>query len=261
MTPLNLFPIPALNDNYIWALSGNGYAVVVDPGEAQPVIDYLTAHQLTLDAILLTHHHGDHVGGVKALHAWSHATVYGPAHEKLPYCDQRVHDNDHISLDHLGVNAQVLFIPGHTAGHIAYYIDLPDAAPILFCGDTLFAGGCGRLFEGTPAQMVESLGKLTSLPSSTRVCCAHEYTLSNLRWAVQVEPGNTALQKRLEQVSHLRAQGLPTLPSTLAIELETNPFCRTSHADVVRAASEHSGQPLATPVHVFGCLREWKNTF
>ncbi len=261
MTPLNLFPIPAFNDNYIWALSADGHAVVVDPGDALPVENYLNQHGLALDAILLTHHHGDHVGGVMALHQLTGATVYGPAHEKLPLCDHRVHENDTIDLNTLGVTAQVIFVPGHTAGHVAYYVQPAGQTPMLFCGDTLFAGGCGRLFEGTPAQMVDSLGKLTALPSGTRVCCAHEYTLGNLRWALHVEPGNTALKQRFEHDSRLREQGLPTLPSTLALELETNPFCRTSQLDVVRATCEHSGQQLTTQEQVFACLREWKNTF
>lgn len=260
MTPV-VYPIPALNDNYIWILHDQRSAVVVDPGVAEPVHAYLAQHALTLTGILLTHHHGDHVGGVKALHELGNVTVYGPASENLPYCDHRLREGDCVNLQALNLTLQVLDVPGHTAGHIAFHGDLPSGEHALFCGDTLFAAGCGRLFEGTPAQMVHSLGKLTALPPGTLVCCAHEYTLANIRWALQVEPGNTALQERFEQVSSLRANGTCTLPSTVQLELETNPFCRTSLATVVQAASSHSGRQLTAPEQVFACLREWKNNF
>jgi hydroxyacylglutathione hydrolase len=256
-----LFPIPALSDNYIWILHDHSCAVVVDPGQAEPVQRYLTEHGLELKAILLTHHHGDHVGGAKMLQQAYGAHVYGPAQEKLPVCDHRMRDGDQVHINAPELALQVLDVPGHTAGHIAYYSKLNNGKSVLFCGDTLFAAGCGRLFEGTPAQMVRSLSKLTALPEDTLVCCAHEYTLGNVRWALQVEPDNTALQERFEQVSSQRSNGICTLPSTLQLELETNPFCRTSHTTVVNAASNYSGGPLATPEQVFATLREWKNNF
>ena len=261
MVTTELIPVPAFTDNYIWLICKNGHAVVVDPGQAEPVQAALDEHNLILDAILLTHHHGDHVGGVLALQQQTGALVYGPASEKLPVCDHRLKEGNTVQLPSIGVQLNVIDVPGHTAGHIAYYGQLPSGKPVLFCGDTLFAAGCGRLFEGTPAQMLDSLGKLRALPAETLVCCAHEYTLSNLRWAKQVEPGNPALQQRWEADSRLRADGIPTLPSSIALELDTNPFLRVSEAAVEKAANTYAGVTLKTPVDVFACLREWKNNF
>lgn len=259
--PARLLPLPALSDNYIWLLHHNGHAIVVDPGESAPVERALDELNLTLDAILLTHHHGDHVGGVLALRARTHAYVYGPATETLPLCDRRLKEGDTVDLPNIGVRFSVLDIPGHTAGHIAYSGEINPGEPAVFCGDTLFAAGCGRLFEGTPGQMVDSLGKLAVLPADTLVCCAHEYTLANLRWALQVEPGNAALHQRWEDSQAQRARGLPTLPSTISLELRTNPFFRTAQKDVISAAAAHSGMPVNSPVAVFANLREWKNNF
>jgi len=256
-----LVPLAALSDNYIWLMHRDGHAVVVDPGEAGPVQQAMRQLGLTLDAILLTHHHGDHVGGVLALQAQTGARIYGPATETLPACDQRLKQGDSISLDNFDMQLSILDIPGHTAGHIAYFGEMDQGIPVVFCGDTLFAAGCGRLFEGTPAQMTDSLGKLSTLPADTLVCCAHEYTLANLRWALQVEPGNTALRQRWEDAQALRAQGRPTLPSTIRLELETNPFLRTTQDLVMNAASTYSGAPKNTAVAVFASLREWKNNF
>jgi len=257
----SLTPIPAFSDNYIWLLQRDGYAMVVDPGQAEPVLAVLQAQGLTLVAVLLTHHHHDHVGGVVQLCAQTGAVVYGPAAECLPVCDHPVTQGDTVHLSALHISLSVLDIPGHTAGHIGFFSQNAGFAPVLFCGDTLFAAGCGRLFEGTPAQMFDSLGKIIALPKDTRICCAHEYTLSNLRWALQVEPDNAALQARWTWACKTRDAGLPTLPSTLALELQTNPFLRTAQPAVIAAASRHAGQLLEGDVAVFACLRSWKNQF
>ncbi len=256
-----LIPVPAFSDNYIWLLCKGGHAVVVDPGTSEPIEKLLGQYHLTLDAILLTHHHPDHVGGVKALKALTNAKVDGPLGETLPACDERLKEDDNITLENLGLTLSILDIPGHTAGHIAYFGYLDTGKPVVFCGDTLFAAGCGRLFEGTPAQMVNSLAKLKVLPLETLVCCAHEYTLANLRWALQVEPGNAALQQRWQTAQRQRSEGLPTLPSTIGLELETNPFCRPLQQSVSDAAAAHAGEPLTSAVAVFASLREWKNNF
>ncbi|MFN7779748.1 MAG: hydroxyacylglutathione hydrolase [Betaproteobacteria bacterium] len=248
-------PIPAFADNYIWLLTQGDRAAVVDPGDAAPVLDALRARQLRLAAILVTHHHGDHGGGVPAL-ATPGVPVYGPAGETIPGRTHALVEGDAIEV--LGTEFQVLDVPGHTGGHIAYYARDMQA---LFCGDTLFAAGCGRLFEGTPAQMVGSLAKLAALPPATRVYCAHEYTLANLRFARAVEPDNAALAARSERCAALRASGTPTVPSTLAEELATNPFLRCEVAAVRAAAERIDAGTAAGPVATFAALRAWKNRF
>jgi hydroxyacylglutathione hydrolase len=258
--PATLIPIPALSDNYIWMVQKNGHALVVDPGEPGPV-ELLLSHGLMLEAILITHHHNDHTGGVRALQQRTGARVYGPRAENLPACDVPLSEGDCVNLPGLGLQFQVLDIPGHTAGHIGYVGLIGAERPVIFCGDTLFAAGCGRLFEGTPAQMVESLGKIGRLPPGTLVCCAHEYTAANIRWALQVEPENVALQARARETASLRAQNQPTLPSRLDLELQTNPFLRTWHPDVRAAADQRAARRLESPQAVFACLRQWKNDF
>lgn len=235
-------------------------ALVVDPGDAAPVREALERAQLTLRSILVTHHHPDHVGGVAELVRATGATVWGPALEKMPVPVTPLRGGDTVQA--LGLAFEVIDVPGHTAGHIAFYCAAMDGAPLLFCGDTLFSGGCGRLFEGTPAQMHASLARLAALPGSTRVCCAHEYTLSNLAFARAVEPDNAALARYLDVCRQLRAAGQPTLPSSIATEQAINPFLRTDQAAVARAAQTHdAGTVVSDPVSVLASLRQWKNTF
>ena len=252
--------LPAFDDNYIWLIHRGDHAVVVDPGQAPQVLARLSAAGLRLGAILLTHHHGDHVGGVEALVAATGAKVYGPAHETLPRCDVRLQQGDRVDIDEVGLALTVLDVPGHTAGHIAYAGEA-GGRPVVFCGDTLFSGGCGRLFEGTPAQMHASLAKLAALPPATLVYAAHEYTLSNLRWARAVDPDNVALAGWQRAAEALRARECPTLPAALGVELATNPFLRIGNPAIRAAASTHAGQPLADEIAVFAALREWKNGY
>jgi hydroxyacylglutathione hydrolase len=259
---MKLIPLPAFNDNYIWLLHDNVRALVVDPGEAQPVFVALQQLGLQLASILVTHHHGDHVGGVAELAKATGAQVCGPASEKMPEPLTRLVQGDAVQA--LGRTWHVMDVPGHTAGHIAYFS--PDAglgampSPVLFCGDTLFSGGCGRLFEGTPAQMLASLDRLAALPDNTRVCCTHEYTLSNLKFAQAVEPHNADLLAYTVHCEALRAAGQPTLPASLATERRINPFLRTRQADVIRAAQTFSTQ-AHDETSVFAAVRQWKNEF
>lgn len=250
--------MPAFDDNYIWMLHDGHQALVVDPGDEVPVLQALQAQHLQLQAILVTHHHADHVGGVDELRAATGAAVYGPAGEEMPEPLQRMAGGDTAQL--LGLSFTVLDVPGHTAGHIAWYSPDVDGRPLLFCGDTLFSAGCGRLFEGTPAQMLASLDRLAALPGDTRVCCAHEYTLGNLRFAQAVEPDNATLQQYARQCEALRERRQPTLPSTIAVEREINPFLRSRHRVVAQAVQAR--EPSARDdVSVFAALREWKNQF
>ena len=255
-----IIPIPAFADNYIWLLRDGPHAAVVDPGEARPVLDYLEREGLSLAAVLATHHHNDHVGGIEDLLAAYPAPVFGPAHETIPRIAHALEDGAVVSLPGMPVRLRVIDIPGHTAGHIAYFGDV-GGEPSLFCGDTLFAAGCGRIFEGTPAEMWASLCTLAALPGGTHVYCGHEYTLANLRFALAVEPENQALWERQAQAQAMRERGLPTLPSTIALEHATNPFLRAGLAHVRAAAAAHAGHAIADDVESFTVLRAWKNAF
>ncbi|AOE60980.1 hydroxyacylglutathione hydrolase [Pseudomonas corrugata] len=254
---IQISALPAFTDNYIWLLQDHSSrrCAVVDPGDAAPVQAWLDAHPAwVLSDILITHHHHDHVGGVQALKNATNATVCGPASENIPARDVALKDNDQIKV--LGLDFDVYAVPGHTLGHIAYYHH-----GLLFCGDTLFAAGCGRLFEGTPEQMHHSLGRLAALPDDTLVYCTHEYTLSNLKFAAAVEPDNPDIAARLEKVGRQRSEGIMTLPSTLALEKLTNPFLRTTATSVKQKADERNNQRNGTPSEVFAALRAWKDKF
>jgi len=255
---MNLLALPAFADNYIWMLHDGARAVVVDPGDAAPVQAALDALHLELAAILVTHRHPDHVGGVDELRPLLQGSVFGPALEPVPQPCQAMNDGD--VLDVLGHPFEVMHVPGHTRGHIAFVQRDAATAPLLFCGDTLFSAGCGRMFEGTPVQFSHSLARLANLPPDTQVCCTHEYTLSNLRFALAVEPANGPMLAHQAWCTAQRAAGQSTLPSTISQERLINPFLRLSEPTVVAAALAQ-GATGPEPVAVFAALREWKNHF
>jgi hydroxyacylglutathione hydrolase len=260
MNTLSLVTIPAFDDNYLWLLHDGTHAIVVDPGAAASVQTKLDALGLQLEAILVTHHHADHVGGVDALRDATGAKVYGPAFETIPEPVQRVGAGDTVSV--LGIEFDVLEVPGHTSGHIAYFQkgSALHPTPLLFCGDTLFSGGCGRLFEGTPAQMLASLTLLGQLPDDTLVCCAHEYTLSNLKFALAVDGANADLIAYEAHCQQLRKNGIPTIPSRIGIENKINPFLR-SHTASVKASVQQFDATATSATDIFAALRQWKNNF
>ncbi len=247
--------IPAFKDNYIWLLRKGRSAVVVDPGDAQPVLEVLKQEALQLEAILITHHHADHQGGVARLLSEYPVEVFGPAAESITGLTRPLSGGESIRFEATGAEFRVLAVPGHTLGHLAYY-----GNGCLFCGDTLFGAGCGRLFEGTPAQMSESLAKLAALPEETVVYCAHEYTQVNLRFAQTVEPGNRELQHRVEDVATARAEGRATIPSSIALEKATNPFLRCHVPEIIALVSDR-GEDASDALAVFAALRQWRNAF
>ena len=256
--PLSVVPIPAFSDNYLWLIHDGKHAAIVDPGDAAPVLASLDAHRLSLVAILLTHHHADHVGGVPSLLQAFDVPVFGPRAEPIPNITASLAEGDVAMIPELDLTLSVLDVPGHTRGHIAY---VATDQGWLFCGDTLFAGGCGRLFEGTPEQMIASLSKLASLPDTTQVYCAHEYTLSNLRFAREVEPSNQAIHARIQSEQDKRDQGEPTVPSTIALEKLTNPFLRYQESAIVKCLMSTGRLVKAEPTASFAAFREWKNVY
>lgn len=262
---LTVSAIPAFSDNYIWMICDphSPSVYVVDPGDAEPVKQRLESENRTLAGILVTHWHGDHIGGINSLLAAHDVPVIGPDSDNIPQVTVKVHEGEQVDI--FGHSFSVLEVPGHTLDHIAFFAE-NDAKPLLFCGDTLFAGGCGRMFEGTAEVFHHSLAKLKSLPANTRVFCAHEYTQANLRFAKAVEPANKSLLARIEDVAKARNRGLATVPSSLEMELQTNPFLRADQATVVNAAemqSKNSANPASSlnEIEVFATLRSWKDNF
>ncbi|SER63006.1 hydroxyacylglutathione hydrolase [Nitrosomonas sp. Nm51] len=263
MTTLRIYPIPAFRDNYIWIIHNTASAVAVDPGDALPVLNYLQTNKLQLDAILITHHHNDHTGGNRTLLERFDVPVYGPGQEAIPTVTHPLQDGDTVSLPSLSLTLAIIDVPGHTSGHIAYFGSLPGAEKknVLFCGDTLFACGCGRLFEGTPQQMYQSLQKLADLPEDTLVYCTHEYTLSNIGFARTVEPSNSDLQQFEQHAKQLRDHNQPTIPTNIAAEKMCNPFLRCNQPEIIKTVSQYAGKKLNEPLDIFITLREWKNNF
>ncbi|MFC3094899.1 hydroxyacylglutathione hydrolase [Alteromonas sediminis] len=255
--PLTVFPIPAFSDNYIWCIHDGCHAVVVDPGDAEPVMETLSQRGLRLDAVLITHHHYDHVDGLPALtRAYEGLAVYGPDNPKIKEITHKVKEGDQVSLEQFNLTFDVFEVPGHTLDHIAYY-----ANNWLFCGDTLFSAGCGRLFEGTPAQMLASLNKLMTLPEQTQVYCTHEYTLANLAFAQAVEPNNETVTSTIQNVTDMRAAGLPSLPSRLDIEKQINPFLRAERQQNWPYVEQMTGEKVENTQNAFAAIRRWKDAF
>ena len=257
---IKIYPLPAFNDNYIWIIHNQDQAVVVDPGDALPVLRYLDDNNLQLATILITHHHNDHVGGNTALLEKFSVPVYGPANESISTLTHRISEGTEIQINELSLSLRVLDTPGHTAGHIVYYGTI-NGKSVLFCGDTLFVCGCGRIFEGTAPQMYASLQKLVNLPDATLVYSTHEYTLDNINFSRTVDPKNKSLENFEIKMKQLRHRGNPTLPSSIATEKANNPFLRCDQPEIISSVSNHINQALSDPAEVFAALRQWKNTF
>lgn len=262
---VNVTAIKAFADNYLWAVTRNNKAALVDPGDGDACIDFLEEKQLILSTILVTHHHADHTGGIKALVAYCQQkqwplTIYGPANEEIPLCDVKLVQDDEIHLADLDIDFHVIDLPGHTLGHIAYFAPEP-IEPLLFCGDTLFSGGCGRIFEGSAAQMLSSLTKLANLPEQTKVYCAHEYTQANLTFALTVEPTNDALINYSKSVNELRANGQATIPTTIGLEKKINPFLRSHQHTIQTSAIQFNNNAQANSLDAFTTIRRWKDQF
>jgi hydroxyacylglutathione hydrolase len=253
---MKITAIPVFRDNYVWALHDEQNAILIDPGEAAPILAWLEAGQRHPVAILVTHHHADHVGGIREITARHAIPVYGPAREAIPGRTHPLQGGESLQIAELDATFQVLATPGHTLGHLCYL-----GHGNLFCGDTLFSCGCGRLFEGTPAQMYDALGRIKALPPETRIYCAHEYTLENLEFALRVEPDNAAIRQRLTEALALRERNSPTLPVKLGTELATNPFLRCEVPRVVVAATQHTGHPLQPGLAAFTAVRAWRDEF
>lgn len=262
-TIMKVSMIKAFSDNYIWAISSNTSQnmALVDPGDASVCIEFIEQQQLQLSSILITHHHADHVGGINTLveycknKQWP-LTIYGPESESIPHCDVALNDSHTVKLADLGFEFSIIDLPGHTSGHIAYL-----SQDNLFCGDTLFSGGCGRLFEGTPSQMLSSLEKLSALPERTHVYCAHEYTQANLNFALTVEPGNSELVHYYNQVLQKREQGIATIPTSIMLEKKINPFLRCHEPSLMTSASEYSEVKVEDKLKAFTIIRAWKDIF
>lgn len=252
-----IHPIPTLKDNYVWTIidAFHRCALVVDPGEALPVMNYLKQHQLVLQGVFITHHHWDHTNGLSELIKHYPAPVFSSIHSLIPNVTHRLTEHDLVQLDAFP-SFQIIDIPGHTLDGIAFY-----APSILFCGDTLFSAGCGRVFEGTAEQLYASLNKISALPDETKIYCAHEYTLNNLRFSQHVEPDNLAVTKHIHAAMTLRQNHEPTLPSTLKLEKEINPFLRCHVPSVIKPVESHVGHPLPQPGDIFQALRRWKDVF
>ncbi len=259
--------IKAFSDNYIWAINHQKTKAValVDPGDGAACIDFLEQNQLSLSAILITHHHADHTGGIKDLVAYCQKnnwplTIYGPANENISHCNVKLTENDIVNLTDVNVTFQVIYLPGHTAGHIAYFAN-DSGEPMLFCGDTLFSGGCGRLFEGSAEQMLNSLKKLSNLPEETKVYCAHEYTQANLKFALTVEPKNEALISYNNRVNDLRSKKLSTIPSSIKVEKQINPFLRCHQTSLYASAKQFDAATTEKELDTFTTIRRWKDQF
>lgn len=254
--PLSIDAIPALESNYIWALHDGRQAVLVDPGESVAPLRWLSDKKLELTALLITHHHWDHTDGIDGILAEHPVPVFGPDDRRIPQVDHPLREGDHVDIEAPQAHFEVLSVPGHTSIHIAYF-----GQRMVLCGDALFSAGCGRMFEGTPAQMLASLDKLAALPDDTRVLCAHEYTLANCRFALAVEPDNGDLRERSREAETLREEGQPTLPSRIGAERRYNPFLRSRKSTVIEAVRQHDPDCGTDPVEVFAALRRWKDSF